>query len=60
MDPILTNDRGIPLSPPIPPAPGASIDEKIAYIRAKHAHNDLVADTANRAFDVSLRRALRR
>lgn len=47
---ILTDERGVPFTRPDPPSAGATIDEKIAHMRAVHAHNDRVADCANKAF----------
>lgn len=53
--PILTDSRGVPFTPPTPPAPGASADEVVAFLRAFAAHNDAVSSCANRAFARSFR-----
>lgn len=47
---IYTDANGRPIEPPERPAPDASIEEKVRYLRARHAYNDLITDMANRAF----------
>jgi len=59
MKTILTDADGVPVEAPEPPPPGASIEEKIAYIRARHAHTDRLTDLANGAFDKAFRAALK-
>lgn len=58
-DAILTDEHGRPISRPEKPPEGASIDERMAYVRALHAYNDRATDVANRAFDATFRRAVR-
>lgn len=53
---ILTDAKGVPFEKPEPPSKDAPIEETIAYIRSLHAHNDAVADCANKAFDGSFSR----
>lgn len=47
---ILTDARGVPFERPEKPAPGAPIDQVIAYLRALAAYNDAVCDCGNRSF----------
>jgi hypothetical protein len=54
--PVLTDAAGRPIAPPERPRPGASIEERIAYIRAFHAYRDTVAGCASEAFAVAFRR----
>jgi hypothetical protein len=57
---ILTDGRGRPIERPESPAPGATLEDCLAYIRAVHAYNDQVADLANGAFDVAFRRSMKK
>ena len=57
---ILTNASGIPFEPPTPPAPGASIDDVIQFLRAHVAHNDAVSSAANRAFAIAFHKSKRK
>lgn len=57
--PILTDENGVPFEKPEPPGPDASIEEKIAFIRATHEYNDRVADCANAAFADQFRESMR-
>lgn len=56
---IYTDDSGRPFEAPEPPGPGATLEERLAYIRARNAYRDTVVDRANRAFADSLKKALR-
>lgn len=56
---ILTDDKGRPIPEIDPPAPDASIDEKIAYLHATAARNDRIASLANVAFGRRFHRAVR-
>jgi hypothetical protein len=47
---IHTDAKGKPFERPEPPPDGASIEDKIAYMRAKCAYNDAITDCANKAF----------
>lgn len=53
---ILTDEHGRPFERPVPPPDGASLDDKVAYMRRLWAYNDAVSDCANRAFDETFRR----
>lgn len=55
---ILTDASGRPFEKPEPPAADATIDEKIAYLRAHAAYVDKIATAADQAFEAGLRRAL--
>jgi hypothetical protein len=57
---ILTDASGRPFEKPEPPSADATIDEKIAYLRAHAAYNDAVSSAANRAFDKAFRKAVRK
>lgn len=50
MNPILTRADGTPIDRPEPLPENPSIDEQIAYLRAKNAYHDEVTDVANAAF----------
>lgn len=52
---ILIDKCGRPIAKPDAPDPDASIADKIAYIRARNAWADRVADIANKAFAKELR-----
>jgi hypothetical protein len=47
---IVTDAHGKPVERPEVPAQTATIEERIAYMRALAAYNDRVADLANAAF----------
>jgi len=56
---ILTYEDGRPIEgAPEPLPPGASIEGRIAWMRARAAYADRVTDVANRAFDARFRVAL--
>ena len=57
---IYTDEHGRPFERPEPPAADATIDVKIAYLRARAAYNDAIASCANKAFSSAFRRALRK
>jgi hypothetical protein len=57
---ILTDAHGRPLAEPEPLPPNATIDEKIAWIRARARWHDQIAATANEAFSKAFRKAIRR
>lgn len=52
---ILTDKHGRPIAKPDVPDPSSSIEDRIAYIRARDAWADRVADIANKAFSEGLR-----
>lgn len=56
---VLTDAHGRPIEPPAPPRPDATIEEKVAWLRASSAHNDKVASLANAAFAKQFNRSLR-
>ena len=56
---IYTDANGRPIERPEPPPIGASIEDKIAYMRAKAAWNDKISSTANAAFVAAFREALK-
>ena len=57
--PIFTDATGRPLGErPEPPGPGASTEEKIAYMRARSAYVDAAQARGSRAFDRAFREAL--
>lgn len=57
-DVIFTDALGAPFARPEPPAPGASIEERIAYQRALYAYKDAIAGCANAAFASAFRSAV--
>lgn len=57
---ILTRANGTPIERPEPLAADATLEEKITWLRAFHAHRDEVADVANEAFVKGFTAALRR
>lgn len=57
---ILVDKHGRPFAPINAPKTDATIDEKIAYLRAVAARNDAVTTTANRAFAHAFTKGIRR
>lgn len=55
---IYTDAQGRPFDQPEPPARDASIEDKIAYLRARAAWSDAITDCANTAFDKQLKRSM--
>lgn len=58
--PIFTDSNGRPIECPEAPAPGADIEARIAYMRAKCAYNDAIASRASAAFAAAFSKAVRK
>jgi hypothetical protein len=58
--PILTDGKGRPIKWPEPLSEGASIEDRIARLRACNDYQDRVNDVANRAFSRSFAEAIER
>lgn len=56
---IVTDAQGRPFACPEAPAQTATIEDKIAYLRAVAARNDAIADYANVAFSSAFKKVLR-
>lgn len=56
---ILTDESGVPIEAPVSPGFDATVEEKISYIRARHAYNDRVTSVANRAFDAQWKKEMK-
>lgn len=55
---IVTDGAGRPFPKPEKPAPGATANEVVAYLRAWHAYRDGIANSANKAFAEAFAKAL--
>lgn len=56
---ILVDESGRPIPKPAPPPEVATIEERIAYMRAMNYYRDRVTDIANRAFADAFRKGIR-
>lgn len=56
---ILTDKHGRPFAPIDAPESDATIDEKIAFLRAVAARNDAIATTAHAAFDRAFKKRIK-
>lgn len=56
---ILTDANGKPFEPPEAPDIYASVEEKVAYLRAYAAYKDAIANAANRAFANQFNKSLK-
>lgn len=56
---ILTDAQGRPFERPESPGANATLEQRLAYLRAVWAFNDAVSDCANTAFSKALGKALK-
>ena len=56
---ILLDGKGRLIARPLPPQERASIEDKIAFLRARAEWSDRISDVANRAFDRQFRKAIK-